>query len=245
MQRELHLMATSSQERTDRLNDAVKRSGLGEGKEGTLFTVKFDDDRCLIRDEPVCNLDTGGWSMFGLIAYGVQVIGWAEDLSRGRLYWLQQRSRNRKVHPSTLDMMAGGGIEDGEEPLEAAIREAHEEAGILPEYSAQHLEPCGTVSYHLSWSHSNSPGSFPHVVYLFKINLSNIERLVNNNEVDGFEPMTESQVKAELFGNRFKPILPIQWICYFVREGILEIDEDLIPRMHRNFFETLTTNKIR
>lgn len=230
----IHLWANTPQEMTSRLNRAIELAGARTWKENALFTLNFDWEGRLVKDKRICDLDVGGWQMFGLTAFGVQVIGWVEGPSGDTLYWLQQRSKDRKVHPEKLDMMAGGGIKDGEMPRDAAIREAVEETGIDREYLDEHLEARDTVSYHLTWSHSNAHGSFPHVVYLFRVKLQDITPDKVNNEVDGFKLMREKDVIDELFGSQFKPILPIQWLGYFVGEEIIEIDRELIRRIHRD-----------
>jgi isopentenyldiphosphate isomerase len=43
---------------------------------------------------------------------------------------LQLRSQNKDNHPGEWDISAAGHVEAGETPLEAAIREVHEEIGL-------------------------------------------------------------------------------------------------------------------
>ncbi|SPO01193.1 uncharacterized protein DNG_03940 [Cephalotrichum gorgonifer] len=235
--RTLHLMARNRDDAGRLLDDTIEGirekgriKGLGKRKKRALFTIKFENGHH-IRDKYVCHIDVAGWQIFGLIAFGVGVIG-----RESGQYWFQQRSWRREMHPGKLDMMAGGGIEDDEEPWGAAIREAEEEAGVPRAYSGEHLQPCGTVSYHLAWSHLNKPGSFPHVIHLFEIEVSDIP-VKNDGEVEGFERMAENQVLDELYLGRFKPILFMQLASYLSGKGALDIDKDLVPRMHRRLVE--------
>lgn len=191
--------------------------------------------------EHVCNMDMAGWQIFGLIAFGVHLIAWRRCPVRGRFYWLQRRSWRKTVHPGKLDMMAGGGLQIGETARDAMAREAFEEASIPTKYSLKHLRACGVVSYHLSWSYLNNPGSFPHVLYMFEMELPwhIVPRRHGGDEVHEFVSMTEAQVMASLFEDDFKPILGIQWIDHFCRNGRLTVDNEpklveISARLHRN-----------
>ncbi|MEO2216608.1 NUDIX domain-containing protein [Chromobacterium vaccinii] len=46
-------------------------------------------------------------------------------------YWWQRRAWDDDSHPGCLDFAAGGGIEAGETPREAAARELAEELGVV------------------------------------------------------------------------------------------------------------------
>lgn len=50
--------------------------------------------------------------------------------------WLQQRAASRPLFPSLFDLAATGHIAHGETPLDAILREAQEEAGLVLERSA-------------------------------------------------------------------------------------------------------------
>ncbi|PKS06080.1 hypothetical protein jhhlp_007914 [Lomentospora prolificans] len=225
--------------RTELLNKAVELARkeskieelLARGRPNAVYTA---------RREHVCNMDFGGWQMFGVLAFGVHLIGWKTCPKLGRLYFLQRRSKNKKVHPGKLDMLAGGSIHVGETAREAMVREAFEEASIPKEYSLKHLKACGVVSYHLSWSFLNNPGSYPHVLNMFELELpADMEPQANNGEVEEYITMTEQEVREALFKDDFKPILGIQWIDHFVRHGALTMDDEprlleISSRMHRN-----------
>ena len=57
--------------------------------------------------------------------------------------WLQQRAFDRPLYPGLYDLTATGHIDPGETPVQAACREAREEAGVL--LTPEQLETVGTV----------------------------------------------------------------------------------------------------
>lgn len=63
----------------------------------------------------------------------------------GRLL-LQRRSPSKENWPNLWDISVAGHIDAGESPIEAAIREAHEELGLT--LRAEELRHLGTLRYH-------------------------------------------------------------------------------------------------
>ena len=62
----------------------------------------------------------------GLWHRGVHVLIYTPD---GQIV-MQKRSLSMKYHPDEIEVSVGGGVDRGETPLEAAIREVHEELNI-------------------------------------------------------------------------------------------------------------------
>lgn len=62
--------------------------------------------------------------------------------SRGQVF-VQLRSRNKDNNPGLWDTSAAGHVDSGETYLECAVRELHEELGIL--VSPESLEPVGRL----------------------------------------------------------------------------------------------------
>ena len=105
------------------------------------------------------------------------------------------RSRHLKKHPSQISF-PGGMIESGESPWQAALREAHEEIGLLPES----VTPMGRID------DVTSPQGFhvqcyPGVCAEFeaKLNEQEVERLVI---VDREELFDKSLHETQQMGNR-------------------------------------------
>jgi 8-oxo-dGTP pyrophosphatase MutT (NUDIX family) len=58
--------------------------------------------------------------------------------------WIARRSATKAIDPGMLDNLVGGGIAAGEDPAQALVREAWEEAGIDADRAAR-AEPAGTL----------------------------------------------------------------------------------------------------
>ncbi|KAI2625591.1 hypothetical protein GGR54DRAFT_629157 [Hypoxylon sp. NC1633] len=163
--------------------------------------------------EHVFNMNDVGSQLFGIISFGVHLIAW-ETTAQGRQYWLQRRSMKKRMHPGKLDTMAGGGMKLGERVLDAMARETLEEANIPVEFSLSHLKPCGVLP-------------------------ADLIPKPNDGEVSVFVSMNEAEVIDALFKDDFKPIVGIQWVAHFCRNGILNPENEprfleISSRVHRN-----------
>jgi 8-oxo-dGTP pyrophosphatase MutT (NUDIX family) len=99
----------------------------------------------------------------------------------------------KPVYPSKLDTIAGGGLYVGEKKIEVIAREVKEEASIPIHLSLLRLKAYRTVSYHITHSFLGNQGSYPYVLYVYKIELPETFVLIpNNGKVDEFITMTES-----------------------------------------------------
>ncbi|KAL6408466.1 thiamine pyrophosphokinase-related protein [Ilyonectria robusta] len=237
----LHVPAgpgTPFEMRTDLVNDTVARAE----KEGKVKEMTWKGEPMAVYTpdgQHVFNMDNLGSQLLGVISFGVHLIAWTV-VDGKKLYWLQRRSETRPIHPGKLDTLAGGGIKVGEPIIDAMVREAFEEASIPKDFSTSHLRPCGIVSYHLSYSHLNNPGSFPHALHVFEMELpADMIPKPNDGEVSEFVTMTESEVMAALFRDDFKPIVGIQWVAHFCRTGALTLENEprlleMCARTHRN-----------
>lgn len=189
--------------------------------------------------EHLFNMNNGGSQLFGVLSFGVHLIAWTMT-SEGKKYWIQRRSMEKGMHPGKLDTTAGGGIKLGETAFAAMIRESEEEASIPADIPAAHLKSCGIVSYHLDYSFLDNPGSYPHVLHVFEMELpAEVTPRPNDGEVSEFLTMTEDEVMKALFEDDFKPIVGIQWVAHFCRHGVLTPENEprlleMSARMHRN-----------
>lgn len=105
------------------------------------------DELCELHDEAGAELarfERGAFRTLGLRNRAVHINGMRAD---GRL-WIARRSPLKASSPNKLDNMAAGAIAAGESPLECAVRELWEEAGV-PAGLAAAVRLTGTVLHSL------------------------------------------------------------------------------------------------
>lgn len=75
---------------------------------------------------PAFMAERAGFRHLGLLSHAVHIQGF---LPHGDL-WCARRSMDKATDPGLLDNLAAGGLKAGENPLQSAVRELHEEAGL-------------------------------------------------------------------------------------------------------------------
>ena len=99
------------------------------------------------RDEPYPLLDEQGTlqavieraasRFWGSITFGAHCNGYVTDAQgRPTHLWVARRADSKPTDPGMLDNMIGGGVPHGQTPREALLREAWEEAGLMPDQMA-------------------------------------------------------------------------------------------------------------
>lgn len=121
--------------REDR-EDAASRHSRSEALQSVALALRaqgliadWRDEFCALLDEhgeELARCERGAFRTLGLQNRSVHVNGYLPD---GRL-WVARRSQRKKADPGKLDNLAAGAVTAGESPLEAAVRELWEEAGV-------------------------------------------------------------------------------------------------------------------
>jgi len=71
---------------------------------------------------------------WGTLTLGAHANGYVADaMGRPTHLWIAQRSFSKSTDPGKHDNLIGGGVPDGQSPLQALVREGWEEAGLRPE----------------------------------------------------------------------------------------------------------------
>ena len=123
--------------------DLRERGILTKWRDETLaLTTRFDAEQPMLLLERRLNPLLGGKG------YGVAVNGWSRHPTSGEKHlWVATRAADKATWPSMLDTLAAGAMAAGSSPVDAARREAAEEAGVPEHLAATAMHPVGAVSY--------------------------------------------------------------------------------------------------
>ena len=70
---------------------------------------------------------------WGTLTFGAHATGYVADgAGRPTALWIARRSLTKPTDPGMYDNLIGGGVPDGQTPLQTLVREGWEEAGLLP-----------------------------------------------------------------------------------------------------------------
>lgn len=70
---------------------------------------------------------------WGTLTHGAHANGYVADAAgRPTHLWIARRSLTKATDPGRLDNLVGGGVPDGQTPMQALVREGWEEAGLTP-----------------------------------------------------------------------------------------------------------------
>ena len=92
------------------------------------------------------NIERSACCLFGVLTYGIHMTAFVRS-SLGLKIWVPRRSYNKQTFGGRLDNTVAGGLASGEQPLEALIREAEEEASLPAELVRKRAECAGAVTY--------------------------------------------------------------------------------------------------
>jgi 8-oxo-dGTP pyrophosphatase MutT (NUDIX family) len=134
--------------------DALRELGVDAGERGVRLPGAPGDalnaalrERGLIlawRDEPFAVFDPASGArlgtmeraaarFWGTLTLGAHANGYVADAAgRPTHLWIAQRALDKATDPGLHDNLVGGGVPDGQTPLQALVREGWEEAGLGP-----------------------------------------------------------------------------------------------------------------
>lgn len=166
----------------------------------------------------MATLDRGAIPAFGVIGQGVHLNGLVRRAD-GLHVWVGIRARDKAVAPGQLDNIVAGGIPAGLSPEECLIKEADEEAGMVPELAAQ-ARRTSRISYILT----NREGLRRDVLHVFDIDLpEDFAPRPNDDEVERFELWPAARLLEcvrETEDVKFNVNLVL--IDLFLREGLID-----------------------
>jgi 8-oxo-dGTP pyrophosphatase MutT (NUDIX family) len=124
----LHCAASVRGDAMARMNDSLRAEGLivaWRDEPFPLFSV---------RGEPVgVSIERAATRFWGSLTLGAHCNGYVADAAgRPEHLWIARRSSTKATDPGRLDNLVGGGVPAGQSPYDTVVREAWEEAGLVP-----------------------------------------------------------------------------------------------------------------
>ncbi|GAA0742010.1 DUF4743 domain-containing protein [Ideonella azotifigens] len=109
------------------VNHALRAQGLIRAWRDEPYPLLDDEDRLC------ATIERASARFWGTRTFGAHCNGFVADATgRPAQLWIARRSFDKATDPGMLDNLIGGGVPLGQTPREALLREAWEEAGLLP-----------------------------------------------------------------------------------------------------------------
>lgn len=142
-------------------------------------------------------IERAAFRYFGLRSHAAHVHGFTPD---GRMY-CGRRALNKATDPGLLDNLAAGGLPVDEQPIECALREIYEEAGLERLVKDLSLDACEILT---EWPVVE--GWHSERLFLFSLLLTDTEHPQNRDgEVSEFHCMDIAEVIQRLKNGQFTP----------------------------------------
>jgi 8-oxo-dGTP pyrophosphatase MutT (NUDIX family) len=110
------------------INIALREQGLVKAWRDEFYAVTD-----LATGARLARTERAASRFWGTLTLGAHANGFVADASgRPTHLWIARRSFTKPTDPGLLDNLIGGGVADGQTPLEALVREGFEEAGLNP-----------------------------------------------------------------------------------------------------------------
>ena len=124
----LHCAAAARADAMAAMHDTLRAEGLivaWRDEAFPLFTVRGD---------PLgVSIERAATRFWGSLTLGAHCNGYVADThGRPQHLWIARRSFTKATDPGKLDNLVGGGVPAGQSPHDAVVREAWEEAGLVP-----------------------------------------------------------------------------------------------------------------
>lgn len=208
-----------------------------DGWRDELYAVYGEDGSVLFEVERAASV------LLGVVTYGVHATVYVRDSADadGIRVWTPRRSRAKSTYPGMLDNSVAGGLSAGEEPIEALVREAGEEAS-LEAGVAREARATGTVTYfHVRDERAGGETRLlqPECQYCYDLEVGpDVMLRPGDDEVEGFELLSVAEVREAMGRGEFKPNCALVMLDFFVRHGVLTAENErdyaeVVSRLHR------------
>lgn len=179
--------------------------------------------------------------LLGVMRYGVHMTAYVKD-EKSMKIWVPRRAADKSTYPSMLDNTVAGGLMTREDPFEAMIREADEEASLPETLMRQKCKLLGMVTY-IYLTDERAGGEkglvYPETQWVYSIELpTDVVPTPKDGEVAEFYLWTVDEVQEALARGEFKPNCALVLLDFFVRNKILTPEnepdyDEIVRRMRR------------
>jgi 8-oxo-dGTP pyrophosphatase MutT (NUDIX family) len=124
----LHCTASARGDAMGAMHDTLRAEGLIVAWRDEAFPL-FS-----VRGDPVgVSIERAATRFWGSLTLGAHCNGYvADERGRPERLWIARRSLTKATDPGRLDNLVGGGVPAGQSPHDTVVREAWEEAGLVP-----------------------------------------------------------------------------------------------------------------
>jgi len=138
---------------------------------------------------------------------------------------IQKRSHEIIYHPDLLDLSVGGGVDAGETPLEAIIRETREELGLIIEPGM--ITPIGVRKYNHRWPiYKKTCRCFNHG-YLIRVEATNDDLVTEPSELTWAKFIPLAEAKRLIKKGRLKSLGRLEPTYAYYKYQIEQLDKVL------------------
>ena len=226
---EVELIADDREAALATINASLHRAGLVRAWRDETFALSDPET-----GQRLAGMERAACRFWGTLTLGAHANGYvANAQGRPSHLWIARRSLSKATDPGLLDNLIGGGVADGQTPLEALVREAWEEAGLSPAQieSAQQ----GPV---LRLHRDVAEGLQLEDLHTFDVALPpGLQPVNQDGEVAGFECLPVQQALAEAAGSGMTVDAALVTLDFALRHRLLEpaisdLLSQLLPRRH-------------
>ena len=211
---EVELIADDREAALATINASLHRAGLVRAWRDETFALSDPET-----GQRLAGMERAACRFWGTLTLGAHANGYvANAQGRPTHLWIARRSLSKATDPGLLDNLIGGGVADGQTPLEALVREAWEEAGLSPAQieSAQQ----GPV---LRLHRDVAEGLQLEDLHTFDVALSpGLQPVNQDGEVAGFECLPVQQALAEAAGSGMTVDAALVTLDFALRHRLME-----------------------
>lgn len=122
----LRVAATERNDVLDAINQSLRDAGLIVAWRDETYPVVTR-----LADKPLALIERAAARFWGTLTFGAHCNGYVADAQgRPTHLWIARRAWTKPTDPGMLDNLVGGGVPQGQAPIDALMREGFEEAGL-------------------------------------------------------------------------------------------------------------------